>query len=244
MLCKVMKRVALITGASGGIGLECCKKFAKNGYSVCAVDVASTHELMEIVSSSGGIYFSTDVSDYEESKDVAGKVFNKFGALSVLVTCAGISSGKDILDISVDEWSKVIKVNLNGTFNYIKAVAFYMKDQGYGKIITISSTVAQRARRNISAYTASKAAVVGLTKAAARDLGRYNITVNCISPGLTATSLVDAIPDKIKSKLVDETCLGRIANPSQIADAVYMLSSDDSSHITGEVIRVDGGQLA
>jgi 3-oxoacyl-[acyl-carrier protein] reductase len=119
-----------------------------------------------------------------------------------------------------------------------------MKEQGYGKIITISSTVARRARRNICAYTASKSAVIGLTKSAARDLGRYNITVNCISPGLTVTSLTQNMPNHLVEKLKEETCVGKIATPSQIADAIYMLASEESNHITGEVIRVDGGQLA
>lgn len=238
------RRGVIITGGAGGIGLATAKVFAQNGFAVCSVDIATNPELDSLIKSCGGLSVEADVTDFDKAHQIAGEVFKKYGNLSALVTCAGSADNTNILDADPTKWFACVHANIAGTFNYIRAVSKYMKEQKYGSIVTIGSTAALRARRNISAYITSKSAIMGLTRAAARDLGRYNINVNCVVPGLVLTKLTECIQDDTKVKLRDETCFGRLSTPEQIASVIYMLASTQAEQITGEMIRVDGGQLA
>lgn len=239
-----MNKAVIITGGAGGIGLATAKAFAQNGFIVCSVDIATNPELDSLAKSRGGLSIEADVTDFGKACRIAGEVFEKYGNISALVTCAGSADNINILEADPTKWFACVHANIAGTFNYIRAVSQHMKEQKYGSIVTIGSTAALRARRNISAYITSKSAIMGLTRAAARDLGRHNINVNCVVPGLVLTKLTECIPDDTKARLKGETCFGRLSTPEQIASAIFMLASAQAEQVTGSILRVDGGQLA
>lgn len=224
-------RVVLITGGSSGIGLAVARRFKLEGFSVAVADVKPGPE---------GRFFEADVRDAARAEEIAGAL----PRLDALVTCAGISQDAPLDKMSPEQWRTVIDVDLTGTFNYLRAAAAVMKRQKSGRIVTVASTVGLRARRGLSNYAAAKAGVVGLTRAAARDLGRYQVNVNAVAPGLVDTPLGAAVPPEARQRLMEETALGRLATPDDIAGVIWFLCSDDARHVTGEVIRVDGGQLA
>ncbi len=224
-------RLALVTGGSSGIGLAVVRRFLAAGYEVSVADLRPAE---------GARYFQADVRDSARADEIVASL----SRLDILVTCAGISKDAPLDKQTPEQWKDVLDVDLTGTWAYLHAAAPVMKRQGSGKIVTVASTVALRARRGLSNYVAAKAGVIGLTRAAARDLGRYGVNVNAVAPGLVDTPLASAIPPETRAKLAEETALGRIAVPEDVAGVVWFLCSDDARHVTGEVIRVDGGQLA
>lgn len=239
-----MTKVAVVTGAGSGIGLAVTRLFGANGYVVCGVDLEPTQQCLAVAEATRGKIFQADVSSFSMAREIVQEIVKTHGRIDALVTCAGISRDAGIARMLEHDWDAVVNVDLKGTFNYISAVAPVMRAQNYGKIVTIASTVALRARRCIPNYVAAKAGVIGLTKAAARDLGRHNVNVNAVAPGLVETKLAEQIPPETRARLIEETCLGRIATPEDVANVVLFLCSESARHITGEVIRVDGGQLA
>lgn len=239
-----LKKVAVITGCGNGIGLACARRFHERGYAIGGIDLKVPAEAAEVIEQSGGIFFEEDVSRFQRAREIVQDIARRLKRIDVLVPCAGISVDNPIDRLSEEDWDKVVDVDLKGTFNYISAAAAVFREQKSGKIVTIASTAALRARRSLSNYIAAKAGVIGLTRSAARDLGRYNVNVNAVAPGLVLTRLTEKIPEEIKAKLREETCLGRLAAPEDVAHVVYFLCTDEARHITGEVVRVDGGQLA
>lgn len=237
-------KVALVTGAGSGIGLAVTRLFGANGYVVCCVDLECSQQCRAVAEATLGQCFEVDVSSFSAAREAVDAIVAKQGRLDALVTCAGISKDAGLARLAEKDWDDVIGVDLKGTFNYLSAAAPVFRKQECGKIVTIASTVALRARRCLPNYIAAKAGVIGLTRAAARDLGRHNINVNSVAPGLVETKLADQIPQEKKQQLIEETCLGRIATPEDVANVVLFLCSEQARHITGEVIRVDGGQLA
>ena len=236
--------VALITGIGAGIGLACGRRFAAGEYRVCGVDRRGSAEASEIVERSAGLFFERDVRDHPAAREVVGSIVERLGRLDALVTCAGISKDANVARLKEEDWDEVLDVDLKGTYNYIAAAAAQFLRQVSGKVVTIASTTAIRARRCIPNYIAAKAGVIGLTRASARDLGKYNVNVNSIAPGLVMTELAAKISEETRDKLLQETCLGRLAQPEDVAGVAFFLCTDAARHITGEVIRVDGGQLA
>lgn len=225
-----MRKTALITGGASGIGLATARRLA-NEYDITVVDLHPAPD------------FRTEIADVRD-EGRAEMIVRALPRLDALVTCAGVSGGGPSGEMTLERWSRTVDVDLKGTFVYVQAASEILRRQRSGRIVTMAATVALRARRGLADSSAAKAGVIGLTKAAARDLGRYGVNVNAVAPGLVETGLMERIPEEVRQRLIEETALGRIAKPEDIADVIHFLCSDAARHITGEVIRVDGGQLA
>lgn len=225
----------LITGGGGAIGLAVGRRFASGGWTCALVDRAFNDEAASV-----GRCLEADVRD----RGRAERIVAELGRVDALVTCAGISRDAPIDRMGEAEWRDVLDVDLTGTFNYLASCAPVFKRQKSGKAVLVASTQALRARRGLANYAAAKAGVAGLARAAARDLGRYGVNVNAVAPGLVETPLTREIPAPLKEKLLDDTCLGRAATPADVAGVIFFLCGEEARHVTGEVVRVDGGQLA
>jgi 3-oxoacyl-[acyl-carrier protein] reductase len=166
----------------------------------------------------------------------------EFGRIDILVCNAGITKDRVIWKMSEKEWDAVINVNLKGYFIYNKLASEYFKDQRYGKIVNITSINGIRGKFGQTNYSASKGGIISLTKALAKEVGKFNVNVNAVAPGMVMTEMAENIPPEFLQKAVDETVLGRIATVQDVANVVVFLCTENARHITGEVIKVDGGQ--
>lgn len=234
----------MITGSSSGIGLAASEAFAEHGWTVCGVDKKFSQKGRQAIQDSKGLSFEASVNSFADAHKFVDSIQSKLERVDALVTCAGNHDDGTLPDISEEQWDETVMTNLKGTFNYIHAVAKLYREQKSGKIVTVASTAALRARSGLPAHIASKSAIIGLTRACARDLGKFNVNVNCVCPGIVNTPLSKTIPENILEKLREETCLKRNGEPVDIARVIYFLCTDDARHVTGEVIRVDGGQLS
>jgi len=240
-------KVALVTGGSRGIGAAIVRCLAREG-----ADVAFTYRSNEEAAKAlvkeldaGGRSvraFQAQVSDLQRAKEVVAAVQETFGTLDILVSNAGVNRDAVIWKMEEEAWDEVIETDLKGTFNYIRSVAPVFRGKKSGRIIAISSINGLRGKFGQTNYSAAKAGVIGLCKAAARELGKYGITVNVICPGLIATEMIRGMPEEFLQKAREEIVLGRIGEPEDVAELVVFLASDRARHITGEVIKVDGGQ--
>jgi 3-oxoacyl-[acyl-carrier protein] reductase len=235
---------AVITGAGSGIGLATARRFATEGYAVAAVDLDFPAPVRDLLESSGGRCFECDVASIESARKVVEAASRENGGIGALVTCAGISRDAPLSSLTEEDWDRVIDVDLKGTFNYVAACAPVFQQQRHGTIVAVASTLALRARRSVSNYVAAKAGVVGLVRAFACDLRPFGITVNAVAPGLVETRLAERIPAEVRARLQEETCLGRFATPEDVANVIYFLSSGRARCLSGQIVRVDGGQLA
>jgi len=245
----VQHRVALVTGGRQGIGREIAIGLAREGADVAIVDVAAgvSDGIAGVVAQiealgRRGLALEADVADFAAAQRVVRQVIETLGRLDILVNNAGINRDAVLWKMTEEQWDAVIEVDLKGCFNYLRAVAPVFKEQGYGKIVNITSINGLRGKFGQANYTAAKAGVIGLTKTAARELGRYNINVNAVAPGLTETEMMLKAPESVRQQALAETVLGRLAEPEDIANVVVFLCSEKARHITGEVIKVDGGQ--
>lgn len=240
-------KTALVTGGSSGIGTAIVQSLAGEGANV-AFTYHSNKEGAETVlaeiESMGvkGIYFQADMADYAKAQEIVDQAIEKFGTLDILVNNAGANQDRVIWKMTETMWDEVIATDLKGVFNYIRAAAPIFREKKSGRIITISSINALRGKFGQSNYAAAKAGVIGLSKSVAKEMGRANVTVNVICPGLIATKMIQSMPDDFKKKALEEIVLGRIGSPEDIAELTTFLASDSAKHITGEVIKVDGGQ--
>ncbi len=245
---KVKKRVAIVTGAASGIGLACALELARGGADVCVVDIAREELMFEaskMLREAGARVesFSADVCDFERAGQVVAETVERLGGLDILVNAAGVTDDAPLWVMSEAQWDRVLDINLKGTFNYVRAAARVFRKQCAGKIVNVSSIEARRGRFGLANYAASKAGVNALTASAAAELGRYGVNVNAVAPGFTRTAMIASLPESVLEEAARESVLGRIAEPEDIARVVRFLCSEDARHITGEVIRVDGGQL-
>ena len=183
-----------------------------------------------------------DVSSYPDAERMFAEVMEAFGGLDILVCNAGITRDRVIWKMSEQEWDQVISVNLKGYFNYNKLAAAHFKDRRYGKIVNITSINGLRGKFAQTNYSASKGGIIALTKSLAKEMGKFNVNVNALAPGMVMTAMARKIPAQFLNKAIDETVLGRVADPEDIANVVSFLCSERSRHMTGEVIKVDGGQ--
>ena len=240
-------KTALVTGGSSGIGTAIVQSLAGEGANV-ALTYHSNKEGAETVlaeiESMGvkGIYFQADMADYAKAQEIVDQVIEKFGTLDILVNNAGANQDRVIWKMTETMWDEVIATDLKGVFNYIRAAAPIFREKKSGRIITISSINALRGKFGQSNYAAAKAGVIGLSKSVAKEMGRANVTVNVVCPGLIATKMIQSMPDDFKKKALEEIVLGRIGSPEDIDELTTFLASDSAKHITGEVIKVDGGQ--
>jgi 3-oxoacyl-(acyl-carrier-protein) reductase len=238
-------KVALVTGASRGIGRAIALELAHRGANV-AIDyrVDSTHaeQVAEEVRKLGVecLVLQADVGNKEDARRLVKQVLDKWQRLDILVNNAGITRDHSMRKMTDEDWAEVINVNLNGTFYCTSAALPAMMNQRFGRIINISSMVAQAGSFGQANYSASKGGIIAFTKTLALEMAKYNITANSIAPGYTSTEMVDAIPEEIAAQLKSKIPLGRFATPEEVAKAAGFLATD-ADYITGQELNVNGG---
>lgn len=236
----------LVTGASRGIGREIAKLFAKNGYQV-AVNYCLSQEQAEScvdeIQQQGGtaMMIGADVSNRLEVHNMIKQVYQSFGKIDILVNNAGIAQQKLFTDLSEQDWIKMFDINVKGVFEVTQAVLPLMIRQQQGNIVNISSMWGVTGASCEVHYSAAKAAVIGFTKALAKEVGPSHINVNCVAPGVIQTQMNDLLSQQTIQTLKEETPLGRIGTPKDVAELVLFLASEKASFLTGQIITADGG---
>lgn len=240
-------KVAIVTGSSMGIGSATALYLAR-----CGADVAvnyrrhdsEANKLADEIKGLGrkSVAIKCDVASFESAGKMVEDVIATFGTLDILVNNAGINRDGVIWKMTEQMWDEVLDTDLKGYFNFIRAASPHFRQQKSGKIVNVTSINGMRGKFGQANYSAAKAGIIGLTKAVARELGRASINVNAIAPGMILTNMMSDLPDEVKQKAVDETVLARLGTPAECASVVAFLCSDESRHITGEVIKIDGGQ--
>jgi 3-oxoacyl-[acyl-carrier protein] reductase len=230
-------KLALVTGASRGIGRAIAEELARAGASVVVGYRSGKDEAEELAAAIGGRAVQADVSSADEAK----RLVDEAGDVDVLVNNAGLTRDGLLARMSDDDWRTVIETNLSSVFYTCRAVTRPMMKKRGGSIVNISSIVGVHGNWGQTNYGASKAGIIGFTKSLARELGSRNIRANVVAPGYVKTALTEVLPDEATAAMVQQTPLGRVADPEEIAGAVRFLASDQASFITGEVLLVDGG---
>ena len=231
-----MKKV-LITGGTGGIGEAMCREFAKNGYAVYFVWSKNEDGARKLSAETGAVGFCCDVSDYAAVQ----ALYEKTGGVDVLVNNAGIAEQKMFCDITESDWDRMFAVNTKSVFNMCSVYTPHMVRQKSGSVVNISSMWGVSGASCEVHYSASKAAVIGFTQALAKELGLSGVRVNCIAPGVIATPMNSHLSDEDMASLGEETPLGRIGQPEEVASAALWLAGGGASFVTGQTISVDGG---
>ncbi|MFA5516733.1 MAG: 3-oxoacyl-[acyl-carrier-protein] reductase [Desulfuromonadales bacterium] len=238
-------KVALVTGASRGIGRSIALALAGRGARIVAVDInlEGTEQLAREIIAAGGqaIGLQGNVTAPGDAERMFEQAVESFGRVDILVNNAGITRDALLLRMKDDDWDAVLAVNLKGAFLCSRAAAKVMSKQRYGRIINIASIVGQMGNAGQANYCASKAGLIGLTKSNARELARRNVTVNAVAPGFIATDMTDALPEKTRQELAAQIPLGRLGSADDIAHAVLFLADEASGYITGQVVAVNGG---
>jgi len=248
---RLEDKVALITGGAAGIGKATAVRFAEEGASVviCDVDTKSSEKTLKELGPDAAFY-RVDVTDRTSVDSWVKSVLEKYGRIDVLVNNAGIvrdsllvkmKEGEFIRQMPEADFDLVVAINLKGVFNCTQAVVPAMIRQGGGVILNATSIVGIDGNIGQTNYIATKAGVIGMTKAWARELGRHNIRVNAVAPGFTATEILTSMPDNVLAGMKARTPLGRLGQPEDIANAYLFLASDEASFISADVLRVDGG---
>ena len=241
-----MEKVALITGASRGIGRACAIALAKRGYDIAVnynSNDAKAQEVVDEITSLGrkAIAYKANTADLTAVKQMFRSVVKDFGKLDVLVNNAGVVDDAYLLMIQEDSLSRSLDINIKGYFHCAQQAALKMFSKRSGKIINISSVSSVLAVEGQAVYSATKGAVNSMTAVMAKELAPKGITVNAVAPGSIATEMMDAIPEELKAKYLEEVPMHRFANPEEVANAVAALCSDDFSYLTGQTIVLDGG---
>lgn len=240
-------RTALVTGAGRGIGKAIALALAKDGANVAVSDIdqGSANQTAEEIKSLGrdSIGLKADVSRSEEVEGMFQAMVDKFGGVDILVNNAGITRDGLLVRMKDEDWSLVMKINLDGAFYCSRAAGKIMMKQRKGAIINIASIVGAMGNAGQVNYSASKAGLIGLTKSSARELASRGVTVNAIAPGFIDTAMTQALNDKVKEKLMEQIPLGRLGSAEDIANAVRFLASPEAAYITGQVLHVNGGML-
>lgn len=238
---------ALVTGGSMGIGKATVIVLA--GYGV---DVAFTYrkheaEARAIASEveklgAKALAIRADVGSFQDAQKTVDKVKEEWGGFDILVNNAGVNWDGVIWKMTEEQWDTVLEINLKGYFNFLRAAVPMFREFKGGTIVNVTSINGLRGKFGQSNYAASKAGIVGLTKSTAKELGKYGIRVNAVAPGLIETEMVSAMPDEAKNASLAEIVLGRLGQPGDVGEVIAFLASDMAKHVTGEVIKVDGGQ--
>lgn len=242
---RLENKVAIITGGAGGIGFAAVKRFAEEGAKVVMVDFNKEigfDKEAEMKEKGFDVHFvQVDVSNRENVEKLALETKKRYGKIDILINNAGITRDALLHKLTAADFQKVIDVNLTGVFNCTQAVLPYMLEAGKGKIVNTSSVSGVYGNVGQTNYAAAKAAVIGMTKTWAKELGRKGINVNAVVPGFTETNMVATVPEKILQSIQSMIPLNRLGKPEDIANAYLFLSSDEADYINGAVLHVDGG---
>jgi 3-oxoacyl-[acyl-carrier protein] reductase len=242
---RLKDKVAIITGAANGIGLAAAKTFAREGAKVAMADfdeATGTQRAAELADEGfEAAFFQVNVSDRGSVDALVQNVLSQFGKIDILVNNAGITRDGMLHKLAVEDFQKVVDVNLTGVFNCAQAVVPAMVQQGSGKIINTSSVSGVYGNVGQTNYAATKAGVVGMTKTWAKELGRKGINVNAVAPGFIETGMTAKVPEKVLDQMKMMVPLGRLGLPEDIANAYLYLASDESNYVNGTTLHVDGG---
>ena len=240
-------RVALVTGASQGIGHACAVHLARHGASVAlaARNREKLEELSAHITASGGkaAVFPMDVAEEDQVKSAVKSALAHFGKIDILINNAGITRDQLVMRMKRADWDAVLNTNLTSAYLAIQQVIPGMLKQRWGRIINITSVFGQMGQAGQANYAASKAGLIGLTMAIAREVASRNITSNAVAPGFIETNMTAALSDEFKQNAVKQIPLGRVGTPDDVANAVAFLASDEAAYITGHVLNVNGGML-
>ncbi len=247
---RLKDKKAIVTGSGRGIGRAVAIAFAKEGADVLinyhSNDAAAKEVAAEIEKlGRKAVIVKADVSSYKDAYNMVDVAIKELGGLDILVNNAGMSKPSLLLKMTEEDWDKIINIHLKGTFNCTQAAAKYMAEKKYGRIINVISTAGIYGTIGQINYASAKAGIIGFTKSASRELGKYNITVNAICPGITETDMTQKIrtDEKLKQIYLSRIQLGRFCTPEEIAPAFVFLASDEASYITGQILGVDGGYI-
>jgi len=247
---RLKDKVAIVTGGGRGIGRAVALAFAREGADVLVNYVSNSKTADEVVAEiekmgRKAIAVKVDVASNSDAQNMVKEAVEKLGGLDILVNNAGISQPAMLLKMTEEQWDRVINVHLKGTFNCSQAAARFMKEQKSGRIINVISTAGMFGTIGQINYASAKAGIIGFTKSASRELGRYNINVNTICPGVTITDMTEKVTTdpKLKEIYSKRIQLGRFAEAEEVARAFVFLASSDSDYITGQVLPVDGGYI-
>ena len=245
---KISEMNVLVTGASRGIGKRIAEAFALSGANVVLNASRESDYFSETMKEFEERGFSVmacacDVSDQEAVMNMQKDIKEKFGSIHVLVNNAGIARDMLLMRMSEEQWDSVIDINLKGAFNCTKAFIRPMMKQGFGRIINISSVVGLTGNPGQVNYAASKAGMIGMTKAVAKETGKKGVTCNAVAPGFIESDMTDVLPEEIKAEYLKNIAVGRFGIAEDVAHAVLFLADEKSSFITGQVITVDGGMV-
>jgi 3-oxoacyl-[acyl-carrier protein] reductase len=240
-------RVAVVTGASQGIGRTCALRLAKEGatVAVAARSQEKLNELVQEITAAGGTAaaFALDVADEEQVKSTVKAILAQFEKIDILVNNAGITRDQLVMRMKRADWDAVLQTNLTSAYLCIQQVVPSMLRKRWGRIINITSVFGQMGQAGQANYSASKAGLIGLTMAIAREVGSRTITCNAIAPGFIETAMTAVLSEEFKEAAVKQIPLGRVGSPEDVAGAVAFLASDDAAYITGHVLSVNGGML-
>lgn len=236
------KKIALVTGATRGIGAAIASRLAQEGFFVIGT-ATQADGATRITQALGqqGIGMVLDVRDSDAIDQTLSQIEQQFGAVAILVNNAGITRDNLLLRMSQDDWSDILAVHLSAVFQLSKRVLRNMTKARFGRIINISSVVAQMGNAGQANYAAAKAGIEGFSRSLAREMGSRNITVNCVAPGFIATDMTDKLTPQAQEKLLSQIAVNRLGTSEDIAHAVAFLASENSGYITGMVLPVNGG---
>lgn len=242
-----MAKTAVITGATKGLGKQIALELAKDGFEIVInyrTENDSLAQMVEEINKTTKAYtFKADISNFDEAKALVDFATSETGKIDLLVNNAGITNDKLLVRMSEEDFSKVIDINLKGTFNCIRHASRLMMKQKFGRIVNISSVIGLIGNVGQANYAASKAGVIGLTKSAAREMAPYSVTVNAIAPGFIKSDMTDKLTDEIKDNIKSSIPMKKIGEPKDVANLVKFLANDETGYITGQVINVDGGMV-
>jgi 3-oxoacyl-[acyl-carrier protein] reductase len=240
---RLDEKVAIVTGGARGIGRAISLTLARAGATVVAADIEPADETVALITAAGGKAESVklNVTDQASVDDTIRGIAKRLGRLDILINNAGIAVDRLLIRITGEDLQRTFAVNVNGTIFCAKAAMRFMMRADAGRIVNLASVVGEMGNPGQTAYSASKAAVIGLTKTLAREYASRKVTVNAVAPGYIDTEMTAGLPDEIKEMILQQTPLGRIGTPEEVAAAVLFLCSDEASYITGQVIRVNGG---
>ena len=242
---RLKGRKAIVTGAGQGIGRSIALKMAQEGAEVVIAEMNpdTGNQTVREIEALGGkaLLISVDVANLKHVRAMVGQVLEAWKRIDILVNNAGFDRPGNLLKVKEEDWDAVLGVHLKGTLNCIQAIAPHMIENGYGKIVNLSSVWGKRGAVSEISYSSAKAGIIGLTKSVARELGRYQINVNAILPGLILTPTIAKMAEKYQNMIIENTPLRRIGQPEEVANVVAFLVSDEASFVTGAMVEVSGG---